>query len=227
MRNLNLKIFFTICAIMAVAMFFVQPNAVFAGDDLKMFNFYQLKHKINDKCDVFIQPDMRFNDNIGEFNYYHIRTGLAYHAFKNLDLGATHRFLQSKNAAGKWLDENRIELEITPKTTLANFSLSDRSRFEYRSIEQSRDRWRYRNLIKAAYPAKIGKFEFTPYLSNEIFYDMEINKLNLNWATVGADRKISKNLLVGVFYLNELTRVGTKNEWDTNHVIGTKAAVSF
>ncbi|MBU1134129.1 MAG: DUF2490 domain-containing protein [Candidatus Omnitrophica bacterium] len=220
----KLSIFFIVCI---AVLCFSQGSMVFANDDLKMFNFYQITYKINDSFDVFIQPDMRFKDDINNFDYYHIRGGIVYHALKNLDLGSTYRFVQSKNSAGKWLNEYRLELDIAPKITIGRFKLVNRSRFEYRNLPTSTDRWRYRNLSKIAYPVKIGDFEFTPYISEEIFCDFEIGKINLNWITVGVDKKITKNLTLGLFYLNETVRVGTRSEWDTNHVIGTKVMMSF
>jgi len=220
----KISIFLTVSII---AIFFSQVKAAFAEDDRKMFNFYQIKYKVNDKLDIFVQPDIRIKDDMKEFNYYHFRNGAIFHAFENLDLGITYRFLRSKNSANKWLTEHRLELEATPKITIEGFKLANRSRFEYRGLEDSRDRWRYRNLSKVAYPTKIGNFEFIPYVSEEFFCDFEIGKIHLNWATLGVDKKITKNLLVGLFYLNEAVRVGTKDEWDTNHILGTKVALSF
>ena len=187
---MKVKVFIALIMVLVL----LQAGLSFA-DDVKMYNFYQLKYKINDKFDVFIQPDMRFNDDIREFYYYHFRNGVTYHALENLDLGATYRFAENKNSAGEWLDEHRLELQATPKVTLGDVKLANRSRFEHRWLQDSKDRWRYRNFSKIAYSAKIGDFEFTPYVSEEIFYDFEIEKLHLNWVAAGIDKKINKNLL--------------------------------
>jgi hypothetical protein len=221
------RVFSRFLAITIMAVFLSQARASFAKDDVKMFNFYQIKYKANDRFDIFVQPDTRFRDDIGEIYYYHFRNGIVFHAFKNLDLGATYRFARNKNSSGNWLNEHRLELDIAPKVKIADFSLLNRVRFEYRGLRKSRDRWRYRNLSKITGNAKIGDFEFIPYISEEIFYDFEIDKMHLNWATIGVDKKINKNLLVGIFYRNEASRVGTKDQWDTNHVIGTKVVFSY
>lgn len=201
-------------------------NVSFA-DDVKMFNFYQIKYKVNDQFDIFVQPDMRFDDDIENYYYYHVRNGVVFHAHDNLDLGTTYRFARNKSSAGAWSNEHRLELDITPKVEVHGFKLSNRGRFEHRWLESAKDRWRYRNLAKIAYPASIGDFDFTPYISEEAFYDFEVDKMILNWATVGADKKITENLTVGLFYRTETARSGSTSEWNTRHVIGTKAMVSF
>jgi hypothetical protein len=135
--------------------------------------------------------------------------------------------VQNKNSANRWLDEHRLELDFTPKVEIGGFKLSNRGRFEHRWLEASDDKWRYRNLSQIAYPTEIGNFGFIPYVSEEFFYDFDMEKVHLNWATIGVDKKITKNLLVGLFYRNEAIRVGTKSEWDTNHVLGTKVVLSY
>jgi len=220
----KLLMFFTV---VVVVICLLQSNTVFAKDDVKMYNFFQLKYKVNDSFDAFIQPDTRFNDDIGKFNYYHVRTGVVFHAYKNLDLGSTYRFVESKKAKGNWLNERRLEFDIAPKIVINGFKLVNRSRFEHRRLEVSKDRWRYRNLSKVAYPMEIKGFDCVPYVGEEVFYDFETDKWFLNWATIGVDKKITKNLTLGIFYLNEVARVGLRNEWDTNHFVGTKVAFSF
>ncbi|MBL7071415.1 MAG: DUF2490 domain-containing protein [Candidatus Omnitrophica bacterium] len=220
-----MKRVFVLLTVFVIVFVLFQANLSLA-DDVRMFNYYQIKYKINDKFDVFIQPDMRFNDDIRELYYYHIRNGVTFHALENLDLGATYRFLESKSGS-QWPNEHRLELEAMPKITLGDYKLSYRGRFEYRWLQNAADRWRYRSLGKVAYMAEIGDFAFTPYISNEIFYDFEINKLHMNRATLGADKKINENLLLGLFYLNETARAGETDEWNTRHYIGTKIVVSF
>jgi hypothetical protein len=170
---------------------------------------------------------MRFRDDIGDFFYYHFRNGVVFHANKNLDLGTTYRIARSENSAGDWSTEHRLELDITPKFKAGDFNISNRGRFEHRWLESAADRWRYRNEFKVAYPTAIGDFKLTPYISEELYYDFEVDKMNLNWAKLGADKKITEHLLLGIFYMHEASRVGTTSEWDTNHYLGTKAVLSF
>ncbi len=201
---------------------------VFAGDG-KYYSEFVLKHKINDKFDAFFNPELRLNDDMGNLYYYHLRGGATYHAHKNLDLALATRFIQTKDSKDKWGTDTWYipEIIIIPKVTVKGFNLSDANKFEYRVIENATDRWVYRNLATVAYPTKIGTFEFAPYISNEIYYDFLINKMNQNWATIGANKKITKNLTVGLYYRNEALRKGVTTKWVTNNILGSNITVDF
>jgi hypothetical protein len=219
----------TVLVLVALAMvvsFFASD--AFAGDN-KYYSEFALKHKINDKFDVFFTPELRLKDDMGDLYYYHLRGGGTYHAHKNLDLSLASRFIQNKDGNGDW-DKNDIyyiEMIAVPKTKAWDFNLSDANKIEYRIYENAADRWVYRNLATVAYPAKIGNFEFAPYISNEIYYDFEINRMNLNWATIGANKKINKNLTVGLYYRNEASRRGTTSTWVTNNILGSNITIDF
>lgn len=211
---------------LAIATFLFIPG-VFAGDN-KYYSEFAFKHKLNDKFDLFFTPEFRYNDNLGNFYYYHMRVGSAFHAHKNLDLALAYRFIQNK-VKGQWDNDDvqYIEMITIPKISLGGFDISDANKFERRYYENAANRWVYRNLLTFAYPAKIGNFEFTPYVSDEIYYDFELSKANLNWVTLGANKKINKYLTLGLFYRAETSRVGSSSSWLTNHVLGSNVTVSF
>ncbi|MFH0771984.1 MAG: DUF2490 domain-containing protein [Candidatus Omnitrophota bacterium] len=218
----------SVILLLAALAAFSFSTSVFAGDG-KYYSEFALKHKINDKFEVFFTPEMRLNDDMGNLYYYSLRGGATYHAHKNLDLSLASRFLQTKDSKGDWDTDTYYipEMIIIPKVTVKGFNLSDANKFEYRVIENSTDRWVYRNLATIAYPTKICNFEFTPYISDEIYYDFLIEKMNLNWATVGANKKITKNLTVGLYYRNEAVRTGTTSKWVTNNILGSNVTIDF
>jgi len=207
---------------------FCFATGAFASGDNKYYSEFAFKHKLNDKFDLFFTPELRFNDDMGNFYYYHLRVGSTFHAHKNLDLALAYRFIQNK-VNGEWdnNDVQYIEMITIPKVKVGGFDISDANKIERRFYESAPDRWVYRNLLTFAYPTKIGNFELTPYISNEIYYDFEIDKINLNWATIGANKKINKYLTVGLYYRDETSRVGSSSKWVTNHILGTNATINF
>ncbi|MFA4888146.1 MAG: DUF2490 domain-containing protein [Candidatus Omnitrophota bacterium] len=211
----------------AFACLLFATGALASGDN-KYYSEFALKHKLNDKFDLFFTPELRYNEDMGNFYYYQLRAGSTFHAHKNLDLALAYRFLQSK-VKGAWDNNNiqYIEMLAIPKIKLGAFDISDANKIERRFYENAPDRWVYRNLLTFAYPAKIGNFEFTPYISNEIYYDFELDRMNLNWATIGANKKINKYLTVGLYYRDETSRVGTSSKWVTNHILGSNVTVNF
>ena len=160
-----------------LACLFLATGAL-AETDNKYYSEFVLKHKLNDKFDLFFNPEVRFKNDMGNAYYQQYRIGTIFHACKYLDLTGAYRFIAQKDSKSDWSnsDMQYIEMIATPKIKLGGFNLSDANKMEYRYIENARDRWVYRNLVTIAYPAKIGNFEFTPYVSNEIYYDFERNK---------------------------------------------------
>ncbi len=221
-----MKLFTFICAVVFSTV--TLASAVFAGDN-KYYSEFVFKHKINDKFDIYFTPELRLREDMGSPYYYHFRVGSTFHAYKNLDLAVAYRYIQTKDSKNEWdkNDTQYVEAIIIPKIKLGNFDLSDANKFERRFIENAVDRWVYRNLLTVGYPAKIMGFEFTPYVSNEVYYDFELDTVNLDWVTAGANKKINKNLTLGLYYRLEISRVGTSDEWVTNNVLGTNVTVNF
>lgn len=222
-----MKILKLICAVLMVASFF--GTAAYAAGDAKYYSEYVLKHKLNDKFDVYFTPEFRMREDLGNLYYYQYRVGSTFHAYKNLDLAAAYRYIQTKDSKNEWdkNDMQYIEFIAIPKTKIGNFDISDANKIERRFLDNAVDRWVYRNLVTVAHPAKVGNFEFTPYISNEIYYDFEIDTMNLDWLTFGATKKITKNLVVGLYYRQEYSRVGSRSKWDTNQILGTNVTVNF
>ena len=204
-------------------------SAAFAVGDNKYYSEFAFKHKLNDKFDVYFTPETRLKSDMGNPYYYQWRVGSTFHANKHLDLALAYRYIQTKDSNNQWdsADTQYVEMIVIPKTKLGNFNLSDANKVERRFIKNDRPRWVYRNQVTTEYPAKIGNFAFAPYISEEAYYDFEIGKFNLNWVTLGANKKISKNLSVGLYYRDETSRKAKTSHWVTNHILGSNVTVSF
>jgi len=101
-------------------------SAAFAAGDNKYYSEFAFKHKLNDKFDLFFTPEFRYNNDMGNFYYYHMRIGSTFHAHKNLDLALAYRFIQNK-VLGSWdnNDVQYIEMLAIPKTKLGGFDISN------------------------------------------------------------------------------------------------------
>ncbi len=216
-------------AVLVLFMIIFFVSAAFAGGDNKYYSEFCFKHKLNDKFDVYFTPETRLKSDMGNPYYYHWRVGTTFHANKHLDLAFAYRYIQTKDNNNQWdnADTQYFEMIAVPKTKLGSFNLSDANKLERRFIKNDRPRWVYRNFITVEHPAKIGGFAFTPYVANEVYYDFEIGKVNLNWAILGAYKKITENLTLGLYYKDETMRKGKASHWVTNHILGTNLTVTF
>jgi hypothetical protein len=103
--------------------------------------------------------------------------------------------------------EHRVRFDFNLGKKWSRFSLSDRSRIEYRIRNSTADSVRYRNKLQLNIPVKKNNEEiFTPFVATEPFYDFRARKWTRNEFSVGVNRKINNNLSADFFYLLQNNR---------------------
>ena len=219
----NRKVF--VFAIVAMMLLLTKACFAFEDGDFQYWSTASLAYKIRKNWKIKVEEELRFGDSVSDFYYEHTDAGITYSGIAEwIDLGMNYR-LVFEEKKGDWKYENRPHGNVTLKYTLEGFKLSDRNRLEYRDKEDSKDGWRYRNKFTVKYPITVEKFEFSPYVADEIFMDFIEEKLNRNRLYAGIDFKILKNLKVDVFYLWQISE--KDGNWKSYNVVGTKLKLAF
>ena len=200
-------------------------TAIFANSSFEYWNRESAEWKINKKFKVSLDEEVRFNSGGRGFYHWFSDPGLAFSPFAWLELGVNYRFILEKNKKKHWEYENRPHLNVTLKTSLYGFDLSDRSRFEYRDKEKGDDGWRYRNESKIKLPWKFTRFELRPYAAEEFFVDFDKSEINKNRVYGGIEFKLFKHVKGDLYYLWQADHV--KSSWTSTNVLGTKLRLSF
>lgn len=105
--------------------------------------------------------------------------------------------------------EHRLRFDLTVGNKWKHFSLKDRSRVEYRIRNNRSDSVRYRNKFTFAFPVHYKKKEiFSPFVADDIYYDITAKEFSTNDFFAGISRKLSKSVSADVFYLRRDTRSG-------------------
>ena len=98
--------------------------------------------------------------------------------------------------------EHRLRFDLTVGNKWKHFSVKDRSRIEYRIRNSRDDSVRYRNKFTFAFPVRHKDREiFSPYVSDEVYYDFTAKEFTTNEISVGISRKLSKNVSTDIFWL--------------------------
>ncbi len=98
--------------------------------------------------------------------------------------------------------EHRLRFDLTVGNKWKNFSLRDRSRVEYRIRHNRSDSVRYRNKFTFAFPVRKKQKEiFTPFVSEELYYDITAKAFTTNEIQAGISRKLSKDVSADFFYI--------------------------
>jgi len=105
--------------------------------------------------------------------------------------------------------EHRLRFDVSVGNKWKHFSLKDRSRLEYRIRNNRSDSVRYRNKLTFAFPIHYQKKEvFSPFIADDVYYDITAKEFSTNDFFAGISRKLSKNVSAELFYLRRDNRSG-------------------
>jgi len=197
--------------------FFCVSN-LYARDDWQYWSKFALEANYIEDLTLKVGGELRLRDDFSELALANVETILLYQPIKYLEFGPLYKFESAKSPSGKRIHENRYGIEATGKVRLWKLGLSDRNRVEYRN-KSGDDSWRYRNRIQLTYPINIRKIRLTPYASEELFYDEEVQELNQNRVTLGFSVRLYQYLGIQLYYRLQSRR--QNSSWNHNHILGT------
>jgi hypothetical protein len=200
----------------------------FASDDgdFQYWNITDLSVDVNNDWKFTFQEELHFGESGRRLYYQHYEPGLTYSGLaKWIDLGFNYRQAFERDSKGKWKREDQPNLNITLKGKLFGLDLSDRSRIEYRVLEDRKDVWRYRNKVAAKLPFELTELKLQPYVADEIFVPLDDVDINTNRLYAGVLFKLTKNMGCDLHYLWQSTR--SNGGWTDINVVGTALKVSF
>lgn len=203
---------------------FSGSSIAFDDGDFQYWNSESATWKIDKDWKMRLEEEFKFGDNATDFYYQHSDLGIMYTGIGNwLDLGINYRLIFEEDDRD-WDYENRPHYNAILKYKLGDLSFSNRNRFEHRFIEDSANKWRYRNKATIKLP-KMTQLEIQPYIADEIFIDFEKDELDKNRLYGGVSMKIYKNLKGDIFYLWQTTDQG--DDWLDYNVLGSKLKLAF
>ena len=113
-----------------------------------------------------------------------------------------YRFTWNADDTPRQYEENRLLLEGTGRAAMQRFFVLNRSRFEWRDINDSWS-WRYRNRTRVEADISMGKRASTPYLMAEFFYDSRHDDWNRQRYYAGVDWHIHRKSVLDTYYCRQ------------------------
>ncbi|MBI1977696.1 MAG: DUF2490 domain-containing protein [Candidatus Omnitrophica bacterium] len=216
-------------AFVVLTSLFLSP-LVWARDDFQYWSKYEISKELGPQFEVFYNPEFRLRDNASDFFYHEHRQGLRFKPSKYLTLSFNYLFARNQPQHGQPLWEHRGELDVTPKLDWGRLNFSVRGRAELRQVQGSSGEaeWRFRIQPGIAYRAKLLGYQFKPYVSNDLYYDVERDAWNQNRLYLGVSFPLGK--FKGVrpsmdFYYMLRSQQNIRDDWNSNHIFGTKFSV--
>jgi len=199
------------------------------SDDFGMYYELGAEKKLNKKWSVGLEGEFRTRNNTKTADRWSAGVNAEYKIVKGLKASAGYNFLYDNNAEqltwknelpNKWTPSywgvrHRFNLQLQGSVALGNFNLSLRERWQYTyRPEKTVERWDFdnahwedkvrsgkgkhqlRSRLQVSYDKKRGTVE--PYASIELYNSWSIEKIRY---TIGADWKLSKQHILGAYYL--------------------------
>lgn len=207
------------CTILLSATLLLFCRQASGTDDSQYWNTFIVKSALDNHWSLDIGSDQKFVDDLDEFGIWTLFAAPYYKVHKHLSLGFEYRH-QAKKTNGLWQDENRFTPVIILRHPLSLLHLTFRERLEYRSLETD-DYVRSRNYIKASLQSK----SFSPWISNEFFYDFDRKKINQNRLSFGVKIPIMKSIEADLYCMYKSDK---KNDsWRHITIAGTTLIFLF
>ena len=201
----------------------VISQPAFAGNDWEWRHTTTIKAPLSEDLSINVNNMEWFKNDASEHYYHHVEVGIDWKV-DGIIWGFYLREKESESSSGVWSWEHRPHLNATFKWNMGDIKLSDRSRLEYR-IFAGDNKWRYRNFLKAVLPVKWTEYKITPYIGDEVFYDFDVDELNMNRLHLGISAKLTDSIKAGVKYTFESVKSG--DNWTDKNIIWSDITFSF
>lgn len=203
--------------------FFLKRGLAYDNGDFQVWHTESQEFKVKDSYKIAFNEELRLGDDASELYYHHYEAGF-FLLKENLELGLGYR--QAYEKKGKsFRAENQPHLIATFKKELGKFKLEDRNRLEYRNFQDKDAIWRYRNKLTVKFPWKFTRFEFQPYLADEVFIEADSKGFSRNRFYCGFQLIFTKKIKGEIYYLLQTSE--SSGKWINANVLGTKLKLSF
>jgi len=221
----KVKNLFVVVAVLVISLLFV--NTASARDDWAFtLSDLVVKYKLNDEFTLKLNYNTSAKEDKKPSYYSYARVGLIYSPYEWLDLTPTYHHAYSRANNGKLSHEDRLFFDTTFKWKAMGLKFSDRNRMELRNFDIRPDHvFRYRNEFMISKVVDFMGTKVVPFISDEIWYDLTDHEADFNWATIGVSKKLTKNLIVSLFYRLESFKTG--EDWSETNFIGTGIVLSY
>ena len=192
--------------------------------DFQIWHTEAQEVSINKKARIGLEEEFRYGNDAEELYYHHYDIALYYDICKNFTISGSYRQIYDLKKK-KFMEENEPSINGIIKWDMFGFKFEDRNRFEYRHFRYQDDNVRYRNKITMKFPWKVTMFKIQPYLSDEVFADLNNAVFNRNRFYAGVGLEFNKYLKGDIYYMFQSAK--GSNKWTDANVLGLKLKLAF
>ena len=175
-------------------------SLTYADADWSYKSRYKVSFPVIEKWEGSVISELRYIDDMSDHHYSHLEAVLSYDYLDWLELGTNYRYVTRSIPTLGWKRENRPSIYAELKWNWADFELSNNNKLEYRIFEVGDDRWRYKNKLKIEYPVEWTSLNISPYVSEVIFLDFDVGRINGYRLEAGFSMQLMENSELNIAY---------------------------
>ena len=202
-------------------------SSAFAEDDgdFEYWAKASFRIPINERWQFKLDERLTFGDEARRLDDHQTDYAFQYSGLPDW-LGVGFGFKQQFEKEGDgWLVENRPLVNILLRTAIPGLLVVDRSRFEYRILEDEENVWRYRNKISVTPPVAFTPWKLAPYMSQEIFVAFNEEDFNQHRVSGGFFVPLQEHVRFELFYVWKLNEEG--DDWHDTNIVGSYVHFQF
>jgi hypothetical protein len=177
-------------------------------NDAGLWTSLSAEKKLSKGFTASLSQELRFNENISELGTAFTEAGVEHKIIKRIAIGLGYRFIQKKNPDDSYSLRHRLLIDLTYRYKAGEFSFSLRERFQSQvaDVASGEDGFLPVNYLRNKLTIKYSpdKKDFSPWISTEVFYQLNNNRGNeidnMRYAA-GVDFDFNKHHSIGLFYL--------------------------
>jgi hypothetical protein len=160
------------------------------------------KEKTIDKLTATFTGNLRIGRKNWDFLDNRISTTLDFRVNKYFGLMTSILYRKDELIKNRRSYETRLDAGFVVSKTWKNFTFKDRNMFEHRFRNSRVDANLYRNRIIVSYPIRIREKEiFSPFISEEGYFELKLKKWVQNEFFAGISRKLTPKITLDLAYI--------------------------
>jgi len=187
-------------------------------DDAQSWSELELSLPLNKAVALSLFGELRLERNLRDVGNTRAGAAVSFDLGRHFTLKPIYLYVPDYSPRGRTNYSHRLRLDGTIKFPLRKFTVSDRSRVEWRLRRSREDSARYRNRLSVEFPLTVRGAELKPFVADEVFYDFGDGAWMRNRFSVGVGKNLSDRVTGETYYT-------LQNERDSRpgviHVIGT------
>jgi hypothetical protein len=204
-------------------------------EDLGSWMTFSFNKGLGDKFALNLDQELRFKDNLSNFNLVYTNLGCTYKVTSFLKVATVYRFIDKQKGDGSYGIRNRLYTDFAFKIKPKKWSLRYRLRLqsEWRTLGYNSDLANVpevyiRNLFKIGYKFS---YRISPYIGAELRWQLQNPRLP--WGNgfdrsrflIGSNYNINNKMTLGTYFLYQ--KEWNRSDPQTLYIIGLEFGISI